>query len=121
MKKLLLFAMLLATVAMTSCSKSSSSPSLVGKWKVVNLISSSSGYTDTYTGVSTDYVEFKTNGTAISFIDGETRNSAYTISGSNLIMDGQTYSISLSSSTATLYYTELVSGTRYEETINLRK
>ncbi len=121
MKKLLLFAMLLATVAMTSCSKSSSTPTLVGKWKLTSYVYKVGTFTETYTGVAADYVEFKSNGTAISFIDGETRNSSYTISGSNLNMDGQTYSISLSSSTATLYYTELVSGTRYEETINLRK
>ena len=122
MKKLLLFAMLLSTVAMTSCSKSSSSPSLVGKWKVVNLVSSSSGYTDTYTGLSSDYVEFKTNGTVTSFVDGELTTTSYSVSGTNAVIDGVDYSITtLTTSAATLYHTEGSGSSRYQVTINLRK
>lgn len=123
MKKLLLFAMLLATVAMTSCSKSSSStPTLVGKWKVVNSISISSGYTNTYTGVSADYVEFKTNGTVTSFVDGELTTTSYSVSGTNAVIDDVDYSITtLTTSAATLYHTEGSGSSRYQVTINLRK
>ena len=36
MKKILLFAILLSTVVMTSCSKDSANPTLVGKWQLVS-------------------------------------------------------------------------------------
>ena len=122
MKKLLLFAMVLATVAMTSCSKSSSTPTLVGTWKVVNLVSSSSGYTDTYTGVAADYVEFKTNGTVTSFVDGELTTTSYSVSGTNAVIDGVDYTITtLTTSAATLYHTEGTGSSRFQVTINLRK
>ena len=127
MKKLLLFAMLFATVTMTSCSKSASSTStpatltLVGKWKLVGYISKAGTTTDTYVGKAADYVDFKSNGTVETFIDGETHNTPYTISGSNLILDGETYTIGLAATTASLYYSALENGTRYETTINLKK
>ena len=119
--------MLFATVTITSCSKSASSTStpatltLVGKWKLVGYISKAGTTTDTYVGKAADYVDFKSNGTVETFIDGETNNTPYTISGSNLILDGETYTIGLAATTASLYYSALENGTRYETTINLKK
>ena len=115
--------MLLATVAMTSCSKSSSStPTLVGKWKFVSYVSKEgSNTTNNITGTSADYLDFKSNGTLESFISGQTSNTAYTISGSNVSFDGQTYTVSLASTTATLSYTGYVGSLRIEEIINLKK
>ena len=119
--------MLFATVTMASCSKSASSTStpatltLVGKWKLVSYISKAGTTTDTYVGKAADYVDFKSNGIAEAFVDGETTNTPYSIGGSNLILDGQTYTIGLAANTASLYYSALENGTRYEETINLKK
>jgi hypothetical protein len=122
MKKLLLFAMVLATVAMTSCSKSSSTPTLVGKWNIASLVTSASGYTDTYTGVSTDYADFKSNGTVTTFVDGELSTSSYSVSGTNAVIDGVDYTITtLTTSAATLYHTEGTGSSRFQVTINLRK
>jgi hypothetical protein len=122
MKKLLLFAMLLATVAMTSCSKSSSSASLVGKWKFVSYVSKEGSVTTTnLTGGSADYMDFKSNGTLETFIGGQTGNLAYSISGSNVTFDDITYKFAVSSTTATLTYSEVINGVRYEDVINLRK
>lgn len=122
MKKLLLFAMLLATVAMTSCSKSSSSPTLVGKWKFVSYVSKEgSNTTNSIIGESADYLDFKSNGTLESYIGGQTSTTAYTISGSNVSFDGQTYTVAVASTTATLSYTGYVGSLRIEEVINLKK
>lgn len=122
MKKLLLFAMLFATVAMTSCSKSASSPTLVGKWKLVSYVSKEGSTTTfNYTGVAADYMDFKTNGTVETYLSGSSGTSDYTLNGSKLVLDGQTYNVSLTSTTATLTYSELVGNVRYEEIVNLKK
>ncbi len=122
MKKLLLFAMLLATVAMTSCSKSSSKPTLVGKWKLTSYVYKVGTFTETYTGLSGDYMDFKSNGIVETNLDGDKTTADYSIEGSNVTVDGLTYSITnLTTSAATLYYAEGSGSNRLETTINLRK
>lgn len=114
--------MLLATVAMTSCSKSSSSPTLVGKWKVVSLVYKTSTFSDTYTGLTGDYMDFKTNGYVESSLDGDLITYTYSINGSNVIIDGDNFAITtLTTSAATLYYTQGTGSSKIEATYSLKK
>ncbi len=135
MKKLLLFTMLLATIAISSCSKDSAKPTLVGKWKVASSISKLGTSSDTYIGLPADYFDFKSNGILEYFVDGIEDTLEYTISGNtvtiefttispingNIVNSQQTYTLTLTATTATLYFTELSNGVRYESTINLKK
>ncbi len=121
MKKLLLFTMLLATIAISSCSKDSAKPTLVGKWKFVSMIYKSGTTTDSYIGLPADYLDFKSNGVLESYVDGQTGTTQYTISGNTVTIDTEVYTLSLAATTATLYFTELSNGVRYETTINLKK
>ena len=122
MKKILLFVMLLATVAMTSCSKDSVKPTLVGKWKFVSLVYKSANFSETLNGSTGDYMDFKKDGTLEFRFQGETETIDYTISGSKVLFDGSTYSITnLTSSAASLYNTEGSGSDKFEQTVNLKK
>jgi hypothetical protein len=122
MKKILLFVMLLATVAMTSCSKDSVKPTLVGKWKLVSLVYKSANFSETINGSTGDYMDFKKDGTLEFRFQGETETIDYTISGSKVLFDGSTYSITnLTSSAASLYNTEGSGSDKFEQTVNLKK
>lgn len=122
MKKLLLFAMLLSTVVMTSCSKDSAKPTLVGKWKIVSLVYKTAIYNDSYIGLANDYFDFKSNGNLETSLNGATGTQSYTINGSNVTIDGQTFSIStLTTSATTLYSTQGIGIAKIEVTYNLKK
>ena len=122
MKKILLFVMLLATVAMTSCSKDSAKPTLVGKWNLISYVYKSAAFTETIDGSTGDFMDFKKNGKLEFRFDGETETIDYTISDSKVTFDGTTFSITnLTSSAVTLYNTEGSGSNKVEQTINLRK
>jgi hypothetical protein len=122
MKKILLFVMLLATVAMTSCSKDSAKPTLVGKWKFVSVVYKSANFSETINGSTGDYMDFKKDGKLEFRFQGETETIDYTISGSKVLFDGSTYSITnLTSSAASLYNTEGSGSDKFEQTVNLKK
>jgi hypothetical protein len=122
MKKLLLFAMLLTTVTMNSCSKDAAKLTLVGKWKIVNLIYKTSTFNDTYNGLANDYFDFKSNGNLETSLDGDIVIQPYSINGSNVTIDGETFSIStLTTSATTLYYTQGTGSSKIEATYNLKK
>ena len=122
MKKLLLFAMLLSTAVMTSCSKDSAKPTLVGKWKIVSLVYKTAIYNDSYIGLANDYFDFKSNGNLETSLNGATGTQSYTINGSNVTIDGQTFSIStLTTSATTLYSTQGIGIAKIEVTYNLKK
>ena len=94
---------------------------MVGKWSLVNVVEKIGTTTNNYTGKAADYVDFKSNGTIERFIDGEKRTDSYTINGSNLVLNSQTYIITLTTTTANLYCKEDVSGSKNETTVNLKK
>ena len=130
MKKLLLFAMLLSTVVMTSCSKDSANPTLVGnanptlvgKWQLVSYDYKIGTISAPINITAADYVEFKTNGTVLTSISGESKSVPYSINGSNVTIDGELYSITtLTSSNATLYNTSGTGISKIEVTIILKK
>jgi hypothetical protein len=122
MKKILLFVMLLATVAMTSCSKDSAKPTLVGKWNLISYVYKSATFTETIDGSTGDFMDFKKNGKLEFRFDGETETIDYTISDSKVTFDGTTFSITnLTSSAVTLYNTEGSGSNKVEMTINLKK
>ncbi len=121
-KKLLLFAMLLSTVVMTSCSKDSANPTLVGKWQFVSYDYKIGTISAPMNVTAADYVEFKTNGTVLTSISGQSKSVPYSINGSNVTIDGELYSIStLTSSNATLYNTSGTGISKIEVTIILKK
>ena len=122
MKKILLFAMLLSTVVMTSCSKDSAKPTLVGKWQLVSYDYKIGTISAPINVTAADYVEFKTNGTVLTNISGQSKSVPYSINGSNVTIDGDLYTITtLTSSNATLYITSGTGSSKSEETITLKK
>ena len=122
MKKLLLFAMLLSTVVMTSCSKDSANPTLVGKWQFVSYDYKIGTISAPMNVTAADYVEFKTNGTVLTNISGQSKSVPYSINGSNVTIDGDLYTITtLTSSNATLYNTSGTGISKIEVTIILKK
>ena len=122
MKKLLLFTMLLATIAISSCSKDSAKPTLVGKWKFVSTVSKYGTTTENIMGLPGDYLDFKSNGILEFNVAGDTGTMPYSINGNKVTLDNaEEFTLTLSATTATLYSTELTNGVRYEQTINLKK
>lgn len=114
--------MLLSTVVMTSCSKDSAKPSLVGKWQLVSYVYKIGTFSAPINGTAADYVEFKTNGTVVTSISGQSTSVPYSINGSNVTIDGELYNITtLTSSNATLYNTSGTGISKIEITITLKK
>lgn len=120
MKKLL-FALVLVTIGMSSCSKDAAT-TLVGKWKLVSIVMKSSVYNNTISGTSADYVDFKTNKTVETYFQGDLSTTSYSINGNSLEIDGQNFTINtLTSSIAVLYSSEGTGSSKTETTINLKK
>jgi hypothetical protein len=122
MKKLLLFTMLLASISISSCSKDSAKPTLVGKWKYVSTVLKFGATTESIIGLPGDYLDFKSNGILEFNVAGDTDTMPYTINGNKVTLDNtKEYTLTLTATTATLYFTELINGVRDEATINLKK
>ena len=61
------------TVVMTSCSKDSANPTLVGKWQLVSYDYKIGTISAPINITAADYVEFKTNGTVLTSISGQSK------------------------------------------------
>ena len=113
MKKIIL-ASVFATLFVTACDRDKPvqppTPSLIGKWGVVSvhekeIYNGAVVYDDTYTGQSSDYMEFKNDNTVSFMIDGFGLILNYKLlPGNKLEISGDTLTIqSLTANSATIY------------------
>jgi len=94
MKKLILYSALSTALIFAACKKNTdkpSSPSLQGKWGVVNesILDVENGitvYSNNYTGVAGDYVDFRSDNKVYSLVDGGMDTSAYQILSNNKVV-----------------------------------
>ncbi len=112
MKKIILYASLL-TASVFACKKNidkPSSPSLIGKWGLVNenIIDVQNGIgidTINYAGTPADYLDFRSDNKVYSLVAGIPDTSAYHVLNNNKVqIDIDTFDIqSLTSSSAKLF------------------
>jgi len=124
MKNLSIVLILFFTSLFISCSKGDSTPAtLKGNWSVNTVIEKENGrIIDTYNGISSDYLNFKTNGILAYNIDGEIDEVPYSINGNIVTIDSEDYTMTgLSSKTVTLTLSETFGGIRYETVANLKR
>lgn len=132
MKKLILYSALLTALLFAACKKNTdkpSSPSLQGKWGIVNesILDVEDGttvYTDSYTGVAADYIDFRSDNKVYSLVDGSMDTSAYKmLSNNRVLIDIDTLDIpSLTASAANLHSKVYTDVNSYEElTVNLKR
>ena len=127
MKRNLLFG-LFAIILLAACKKESKDPTLVGKWTLVNTvykmyIGGALVYSDDEPGNGAT-IDFQSNGTVVAKeTGGNSTSTTYSISGSNVTIDGDVYEIkNLTHSNVTLHRSENGGGGNYDdETINLKK
>jgi hypothetical protein len=114
MKNLLSIFILLLAVIVISCQKEST-VSLLGMWKVKTIAEKQNGLTIwSYNGVSADYINFKTNGTAEISVDSSFEVVPYTIVGNIAKIDGDDWNIqNLTKSTVTLAHSETIGTNSY--------
>lgn len=125
MKQALL--LLLLTATLVSCKKDKD-PELTGKWNLENItikeyMNNTLVNTDIEPGAG-ETIDFQENGTVVITEPGMSPyTTAYTISGSNVTFDGETYEMrNLEDNTVTLYYKEDYGPGEYDEIfINLRR
>ena len=122
MKKILSIALAIMILTLNACKKDGPAPTLVGKWKVSTVVLTAGSISTTYNGKTTDYADFKVTGKVELLFEGNLTETPYKISGNTVTIDTQVYEIrNLSAGSVSLYYSEVVSGTKLEETINLIK
>lgn len=122
MKKLLFIALAIMVLALNACKKDAAAPTLVGKWKIATVILKAGTTSTTYTGTATDYADFKVTGKVELSLMDKLTETPYTIVANTVTIDGQIFEIrNLSGSNASLYYSTVVDGAKFEETINLSK
>ena len=112
----------------TSCKKdavTTSSPiTLVGKWKLISSIEKKNGVvTSTYTGLPTDYIDFKVNGLVEDSQNGViTQEGSYSISGNTVTVAGNMlYTLTLNATNCTMIHTEVQAGVTIDMITNLQK
>jgi hypothetical protein len=130
MKKLMVPAAMLAAVVMVvSCDKKNDKPvnntltKVQAKWKV-NSIKFTYGEDDsTYTGVATDYIDFRTDGKVYTNVDNEKDTSLYSVvNDTKLVVDGDTAVIKqLSGNQFMFEYNEDVDDETLRSTFTLSK
>ena len=132
MKKIILSAVF-GTLFLTACDKNGPepppAPSLIGKWRVVNILEKEVDngaivYNDNYTGQAADYMEFKSDNTLSLFIDGFNVIVNYKLlPGNKVEISGDTLSIpNLTANNATLYQKYDNGPNSYDETTyNLKR
>ena len=132
MKKLILYSVLLTALLFAACKKNTdkpSSPVLQGKWGIVNeavldVENGTTVYTDNYTGVAADYIDFRSDNKVYSLVDGGMDTSAYKmLSNNRVLIDIDTLDIlSLTASAANLHSKVYTGVNSYEElTVNLKR
>src|SRR4051812_46669129 len=130
MKKLMVPSAILAAVVMVvSCDKNNDKPAnntlskIQAKWKVNNVKFEEGGEDSTYTGVATDYMDFRTDGKVYTNLANEKDTSAYSlVNDTKLVVDGDTLAIKqLSSSQFVLEYKEEIVEDTLTTTITLAK
>jgi hypothetical protein len=132
MKKIILYAAIFTALIFAACKKNNdkpSSPSLEGKWRLVNenVIDVENGIgvdTINYTGIPADYVDFRSDHNVYSFVAGSLDTSAYQILNNNkVIIDVDTFDIqSLGSASAQLYSKVFDDDSTYSQiTLNLAR
>lgn len=129
----LLLAMGLGLALFASCKKDDPAPTtaqrIQGIWKLDQTISyyQSTGFPatrDTLFGRATDYIDFRADNKAYSFVDGDFDTLNYSIINDNsLVLDGDTAAIqTLTSTNFNLFVSDYVNATNFEEfTIKLKK
>jgi len=132
MKKIILSAVF-GTLFLTACDKNGPepppAPSLIGKWRVVNILEKEVDngaivYNDNYTGQAADYMEFKSDNTLSFSIDGFDLIINYKLLPNNKVeISGDTLTIqSLTANGATLYQKDDNGANSFEETTyNLKR
>lgn len=133
MKKLILsIAIITSLIIAASCKKDkdkTNSSLLINKWELVNtsyreVENGVEVYTDNYTGVAGDYVDFRSDNKVYYHSDGFDDVSDYKILGDGKVdIDGDTMEIrSLTKSSVTLYGKFYTNANSYEEnTVNLKR
>ncbi|MEO7121002.1 MAG: hypothetical protein ABIY62_07895 [Ginsengibacter sp.] len=130
-KSLFLTTLVLAVFFFTSCKKDKPQTTVQkvqNKWTYVNSVEndhdSTGDHITTTPGASGDYIQFNSDGTVISVVDGQSDSVSYSvISDTQISIDSELYTIkTLSSNQFVLYFKQTVSSTEYSEvTINLKK
>jgi hypothetical protein len=132
MKKSILYAAILSLLIFAACKKNNdkpSSPSLAGKWSLVNenIIDVENGIgvdTINYTGTPADYVDFRSDHKVYSSVATITDTSAYQILNNNkVVIDIDTFDIqSLTATSASLYSKVFDDDSTYSKiTLNLKR
>ncbi|MET0637722.1 MAG: hypothetical protein ABWZ25_16960, partial [Chitinophagaceae bacterium] len=94
MKKIVFAGALLLTM-FTACKKDkddqSTAEKIAGKWNVSKIITrevieGEEPFEDTYTGVSTDYIEFRSDGKVVLDFDGDSEIESYQVMGDTAIV-----------------------------------
>lgn len=132
MRKLILFIAIITSLIIAACEKNkdkNSTPSLEGKWELVNTIYLEvengvevSDYN--YTGIAGDYIDFRSDHKVYSHVDGFDDVSGYTLLNNNKVdIEGDTLEIrSLTKASVTLYEKSYTNLNSYEEnTVNLKR
>lgn len=130
-KSFFLATLILTVFIFSSCKKDktqTTAQKVQYKWTYVNSVENdhdaSGDDISTTPGAAGDYVQFNSNGTVISMIDGQSDTVSYSvISDSQISIDSELYTIkALSSSQLVLYYKQTISSTEYSEvTLNLKR
>jgi len=132
MKKSIFYAAIASALLFAACKKNNdkiSSPSLVGKWSLVNenIIDVENGIgvdTINYPGNPADYVDFRSDHKVYSFVASISDTSAYEILNNNkVVIDIDTFDIqSLTATSASLYSKVFDDDSTYSKiTINLER
>lgn len=130
MKKILVPAAILAAVVMAaSCDKNNDKPAnstllkIQAKWKVSSIKLDAGEEDSTYTGVTADYIDFRTDGKVYTNIANEKDTSIYVlVNDTKLVVDGDTALIKqLSSSQFMFEYKEAIVTDTLTTTVTLSK
>jgi hypothetical protein len=130
MKKLMVPAAMIAAVVMAaSCDKNNDKPAnntlskIQANWKVGSLHFTAGDEDSTYTGIATDYVDFRTDGKVYSNIANEKDTSLYSlVNDTKLVVDGDTAVIKqLSSSQFVFEATQVIERDTLKSTFTLNK
>ena len=121
---------LLAAFALASCKKDkekTTQEKILGKWNIASIVDndfySGASHINTYTGVSSDYLEFRSDGTVFVSFSGITNTSHYGLIGDTKIwIESDNYDIkTLTDNQFSLYSRDDFGADYYESTMNLRR
>jgi len=130
MFKKITFALLLFSLTLLSCKKDhekTTQEKILGKWSIVSIVDndfySGSSHITTYTGTTTDFIDFRNDGKASVSFAGYTNSSDYGLIGDTKIwIENDNYEIkTLTDNQLTLYSKDTYGSDFYESTMSLKK